>query len=209
MARWFLRCPDCLSVAAVDAAGPPHGTVCNVCSVRFELMGRVSVDRLVKTELRCPCDDRCTCASGPKCSCHCGGKNHGSGLVIEVQIDAGGVPRVTPPDARAAQRRDEWRAALERATEAAPGREQAGRKADGEYLSPAGFEMYLQHGRWMQEIRRIRHLRTHTGRMKAISKLAGPPPAVVYQAPAWLAPVEVKPLVRRAVPVGQQIGLLG
>lgn len=177
----------------------------------MELMGRVQRDRLVHDETRCPCDERCTCASGPNCSCRCGGENHGAGLVVEVQIDAGGIPRVAPPDHRAPHRRDEWRAALERATVADPGRDQAARKATGEYLSPAAYELFLSHLRWTREITRIRGLRTHHGRMSAILKLAGPAPVEHHEPPAWTQPPTESPqtVARATVAVGQQVGLLG
>ena len=209
MSRWFLRCPDCLSVAAIDAPKPPHGTICAVCNVGFELMGRVVRERIVIDAERCACDERCTCASGPSCSCRCGGENHGSGAVVQIQIDAGGIPRATPPDGRAAIRRDEWRAALERAKEQGPGRHQAARKRAGEYLGAQDFARYLEHQDWTRRINHARGLRTHHGRMAAISKIAGPPPAVEYRPPAWSEPAEGKPPTRRAVAVGQQVGLLG
>ena len=84
--RNFYRCGDCLSVVAVD--GRRQRLSC-ACGGTLEHMGRVEGDRLTKTQYLCPCDGRCTGALGPNCDCQCGGANHGSGRVVEVQVDAG------------------------------------------------------------------------------------------------------------------------
>lgn len=173
MSRFYYRCPDCLSVVALDSERSPTAPTCAVCDVRMEGMGRVARERLVRDELRCPCDDRCTCAAGPNCSCKCGGENHGSGLLVVVQIDAGGIPRVTPPDARATVRRDEYRAAVRRAEDRMPGEDEAARKARGEWLEGRAAEDYFERLRMKRELRRIRGLRTHHGRMRALARLAG------------------------------------
>lgn len=191
MARWYFRCPDCLAVAAVDADKNPGNVECSLCQVRMEPMGRVSkpLGLLVRDEERCPCDERCTCANGPSCSCKCGGKNHGSGLVVPFERVTGKIPQLRPPDPRAPARRDEWRRALEHAKEADPGRDQAARKAAGEYLSPGDFARYLEHRRWIKELARIRGLRSHHGRMAALARLAGKPPVAPTPVPErWTAP---------------------
>lgn len=84
--RNFYRCADCLSVVAVD--GRRQRIQC-ACGGELEHMGRVEGDRLTQTKYLCPCDGRCTGALGPNCDCQCGGANHGSGRVVEVQVDAG------------------------------------------------------------------------------------------------------------------------
>lgn len=109
--RYFVRCAICLSVAALEEH--PREIQCGLCSALMEYMGRVERDRLVKDELRTPCDDRCTFARGPHCDCKCGGKNHGSKLVVTVRRDCGPVPVVTPAHGRqqAELRAREYRAA--------------------------------------------------------------------------------------------------
>lgn len=100
--RWFVRCKDCLTVAAIDAVW--HTTwqayeglqkhVCGICNGKIEAMGKVQQERLANTENRWPCDNRCTSAIGPNCDCSCGGKNHGSNMIVEVTVDAGGIPKL-------------------------------------------------------------------------------------------------------------------
>lgn len=110
--RNFYRCRSCLSVVAVDGK-MPHGAVCGACGRSgWWHMGEVHQDRLVKVEDRCACDDRCTSARGPKCNCRCGGKNHGTHLVVTVVTDQGKVPLVKVPSSDEAHRiADEWDAA--------------------------------------------------------------------------------------------------
>lgn len=98
--RWFMRCSDCLAVSAIEPATAPRRNYEIACSCGgfLEVMGRVRQDRLKMDETRCACDARCTEARGPLCSCSCGGAHHGSGKLIVVEIDKGGVPRVTSPN---------------------------------------------------------------------------------------------------------------
>lgn len=63
-------------------------------------MGRVERDRLIQEHLAAVCDDRCTNAIGPLCSCKCGGQHHGSKRVVRVVRDCGPVPTVTPSTGR-------------------------------------------------------------------------------------------------------------
>jgi hypothetical protein len=89
--RHFWKCPLCLTVAATE--GSNVGSLsCGHCKVAMSYMGRVSQNRLVRTEERCKCDARCTFATGPNCDCQCGGVNHGSQMLVEVTVDAGPVP---------------------------------------------------------------------------------------------------------------------
>jgi len=127
--RWFYKCVDCLSVMAVDNRLTPqyasvtpnaHGVsyayklgTCGLCNGKLEEMGQVKGTALTKPGERCPCDERCTSASGPNCNCQCGGENHGSGRMAQVEIIVGNVPRVTPAnDSAALTRAAEYRAAL-------------------------------------------------------------------------------------------------
>jgi len=56
---------------------------CGICAGSFENMGRVEKNRLIHEHLAAICDDRCTSARGPLCSCKCGGK------LIEYYIERG------------------------------------------------------------------------------------------------------------------------
>jgi hypothetical protein len=115
-ARYFVRCTVCLAVSAIDEH-PASVMQCGVCAGHLETMGRVERDRLVRDEHLCPCDDRCTSAKGPICTCRCNGKNHGSHLLVTVTRDAGAVPTVTPARSREQARlfAIEYRAAREAA----------------------------------------------------------------------------------------------
>lgn len=85
--QWFVWTNEgtlCLSISVIEGA-MPSGLVCT-CGGQVELMGVVRGQRLhVATELRCPCDGRCTHAKGPLCDCSCGGANHGTGRVVRIE----------------------------------------------------------------------------------------------------------------------------
>lgn len=112
--RHYYRCTDCLSIMAAEGKRLEETAKCGICGGRLWWMGQVEGVRLMKTSQACPCDGRCTGATGPKCDCSCGGENHGSGMVVTVVRDAGDVPVLTPPDKRgkALAIATEWRAAL-------------------------------------------------------------------------------------------------
>lgn len=83
MNRFFYRCSSCFLKFAADAAGSvgPRVESCPVCDERYvKCLG--STRGVVSW--RVPCDDRCVYAEGPDCSCSCGGKNHGSRLLVPV-----------------------------------------------------------------------------------------------------------------------------
>ena len=117
--RWFFRCSDCLSVVAADLdAMPPRTADCGACDGfrTVEVMGRMkrtAIPYLVTgVDERSPCDARCTHARGPSCDCSCNGKNHGSGLLVEIEHTAG-IPRLRAVDSvKARAFAEEWRAAL-------------------------------------------------------------------------------------------------
>jgi hypothetical protein len=80
--RWFYRCRVCLAVFAVNDVRL-FDIPCPYCDAdKVELMGQVRQDKLVLEGERTACDERCTHARGPICVCHCGGPNHGTGLVV-------------------------------------------------------------------------------------------------------------------------------
>lgn len=91
VSRHCYRCTDCLAVWFVE--GKFERRMDCACGSPAEYMGRVRQEVLVKTETRCACDGRCTNAFGPSCDCSCGGKNHGTGAVVEVEYVAGAVPK--------------------------------------------------------------------------------------------------------------------
>lgn len=104
----FYRCRDCCEVFTTDA--PLAGnTVCACDSKRLESLGQPRGDVTVRIENRCPCDARCTYATGPNCDCVCLGANHGTGRVVQVAVITGAVPKLQLSDpAAAANRRAEF-----------------------------------------------------------------------------------------------------
>jgi hypothetical protein len=100
IARWYVRCSTCLAVSAVEEHPNLGDWRCGICGGSFENMGRVERDRLIHEHMAAICDDRCTSARGPICNCKCGGKHHGSHMVVRVVRDAGPVPTVTPSAGR-------------------------------------------------------------------------------------------------------------
>lgn len=98
IARWYVRCGTCLAISAIEE--PPAQLQCGICGGQLESMGRVERDRLIHEHLAAICDERCTSARGPICNCKCGGRYHGSHLVVRVVRDAGPIPTVTPSTGR-------------------------------------------------------------------------------------------------------------
>lgn len=162
--RYFHRYKSCLEVIATDEQIDRDTARC-VCDGKLEDLGWVFPHggRLRRGEERCPCDARCTNAPGPRCECSCGGVNHGSGRVVIVNVDAGGVPRLTPstPE-RCIARAAEYRDALGQiwAVHRAAKREREARNGRG----PSRREHEI-----LEDIGRIQKLRTHAGRLKAIA----------------------------------------
>ena len=82
--RHYYKCPFCLNVFAVDGDPIHHNKTprCGLCKWDATYMGQVSVDgkHLEKEEHECPCDERCTHAAGPNCTCECHSANHGQGV---------------------------------------------------------------------------------------------------------------------------------
>ena len=177
MTRHFWKCADCLTVVAVeteikptyDNRGYPHYATCGACSGEMEYIGRVERNRLVRTDHVCPCDGRCTNATGPSCDCQCGGANHGSGVLVPVTVEIGQLPRIeVKPDA--AKRADEYRALYQqvRAAWDARYREITERKRC-EYLSGGAYSLFLEGQDQWAQVRKARSLRTHAGRQKKLA----------------------------------------
>lgn len=171
----YYRCRSCCHVVAVEgkleievtSTGAQHKVLC-ACEGKLELLGRVGrKPGLVLDSERCACDARCTNAPGPCCECRCGGENHGTGRVVPIEIDAGGVPRVRVEDAAACvARAAEYRAAME--PHRARLRAMRERRA-GEFY-PFNRETPTERA-LADRLAGISALRTHKGRLAAIAKL--------------------------------------
>lgn len=112
----YYRCLDCLSVITTDYKHKIHydddGKLVYLqceCGGRYEYMGEVHRDRLVKHEHRVSCNESCASARGPKCSCKCGGLYHGLNLYTDVTVDVGKVPMVSMPNEKALKTAQEFR----------------------------------------------------------------------------------------------------
>lgn len=115
MSNNFYRCQDCLSIAVVDTSDIlKYGTAmsCGACDGNTWYLGRAQGDKLVRLEHKCPCDGRCTGATGPNCDCKCMGQNHGTGRLVTVSITVGSIPRLNINDTEALSRAVEYRTLL-------------------------------------------------------------------------------------------------
>lgn len=175
--RWYLKCHDCLSTVTIDVGQNEHFLYdarleCGICGGCLYVMGRVELERWIRTGLRPKCDGRCVSALGPNCDCECGGENHGKGLegCYEHILESGTV-RVTPP-----HKRDE---ALLRAEAYRQARRQL---EDAFQRACPAYEAYRQGVRVpVEAYRRIRRYeerladavrrRSHKGRMQALAEL--------------------------------------
>jgi hypothetical protein len=179
--RHFYRCADCLSVVATDAKIQPVQLPpayirsfgeCGACDGRIEYLGQVQRDYLARTELRVPCDARCTSAIGPHCECQCGGVNHGSNRVVEVVVEVGKVPRVmVPPDAKV--KAETYRALVQSVRDAH--RVRFGRvvelKRQGAYLSVPDWCLFQEGVRLNNRIVAARELRSHAARNRKLDAI--------------------------------------
>lgn len=175
--RFFYRCTDCLAVSAGEVDIRPSwgreyvpAGVCGACGGEVENMGRVEGERLRDDVERCPCDERCTHAKGPKCSCSCGGANHGSGKVVSVCLDRGPVPTIcNPPADSAAKIAGEFRQSL---SVLVAERDRINRVRDN---SPRGWLDRSDYDR-LREVCRViskaKELRAHSARMKLLRAAA-------------------------------------
>lgn len=172
--RVYYRCPICLSVGVVDvhqyAVGP--APLCDLCEKPMQFMGQVLGQRLVRKELLTPCDSRCTNAPGPNCDCQCGGENHGTQRLVEVYRDVSGVPKIRPPDAAAAKRREEYLAAKKEANERI--KELFGEEAIAKFKAREFIpgQKYWDMRAVQDEYHHATGLKSHQGRLKALQKVA-------------------------------------
>lgn len=178
--RHYYRCTDCLSVACSDRDTKYYDPainrfaygLCGACGGRLEYMGHVVKERIYQTNYVCPCDARCTNAAGPSCSCNCGGKNHGSGLVVAVEVDSGGIPtlRIDPKAAAKAHKYRELLTAVDAAIAARFG-ELIHRKRMGYYLSGPEFSRYCKGTELTRDKHDAMALRSHTARNRRLQMI--------------------------------------
>lgn len=109
--RHYWKCSDCLRPFVV--AGKDKPEICS-CGGKVYYMGKVMGSNYGHTET-CECNEVCACARGPNCSCACGGKNHGKGLTVELEVIDGKIS-VLSSDAQHEQQGAEYRNALALAT---------------------------------------------------------------------------------------------
>ncbi len=180
MARHFFRCKTCLTPYALELedvkkfAGLPACPWCGYAG-EPEYMGEVVRDRLTVETALCPCDDRCTSATGPKCDCQCGGKNHGKGWLVVI-ADNGAVP-VEPGRAdKALIRRREFEAAKDDLTfwlitqrETVKGFQDA--KSRGEWVSGEGFNAYIKADGRIRAYNKACNMHAHKARLGKLAKI--------------------------------------
>jgi hypothetical protein len=175
----FYRCTDCLSICtSAEQLSYRNrngymvaGGKCGACDGTLEYLGRTERDRLVKEHEACPCDDRCTSARGPHCSCRCGGEHHGSNMTVTVRTDEGGIP-VAMIDPGAHVKADEYRAAKRAFWDAWNYRYRAitDKKNRGEWID--AFSVYLDGQYFARTYHKAVELRTHASRNRKILALA-------------------------------------
>lgn len=182
--RHFYKCPLCLCVAAVDAQHQ-QAIECGHCSEPMEYMGRVYQDRLVKDKTRCACDERCTSARGPKCDCHCGGRNHGRHAVVHVRIECGKVVAEVKPTAKQVTEAREYIATRDEAQETYRSLDRAGHLP---------YEQFIRKLRIGRELSAAKKARTHAARMRHLAAAGFTPQRQALPTPAAssavLAPVK-------------------
>lgn len=93
----YYKCRDCLSPMATEERLVKYECF---CGGQVEYMGAVKADGHVHDEQsQTPCNTLCTDATGPNCSCSCGGQNHGQHMRADIKVDLDrGVAILTPPD---------------------------------------------------------------------------------------------------------------
>lgn len=168
--RDFWRCGRCLTVFATE--GEPAGLrdLRCACGGACRSMGMVERGRLVHLEQRCACDARCTSARGPRCDCQCGGENHGTGRIVTVKWDMGGVPRATLDVAAAVRKAEEFEAVAGVLREEIEARyPELATKRRGEWV--AAWDRFMEGRDFLQGINRTKRLKSHGGRMKALKRL--------------------------------------
>lgn len=88
--RYYLRCHDCLLTTCIELISPRRDLICGICGGPLDLLGVVTGNRWQHQVKTCVCNERCQDATGPKCTCSCGGENHGKGYRYQMYVDAQG-----------------------------------------------------------------------------------------------------------------------
>lgn len=83
MNRFFYKCSRCLLKVAIDAERQPYFDPCPVCDAHYGVIKFLGATKGVLS-MQTKCNDVCTFAEGPNCSCSCAGANHGSRIVVPV-----------------------------------------------------------------------------------------------------------------------------
>ena len=83
---FYYKCLDCLTPVAVDTQDSSD-IVCDCGGDHLTFMGQVVGSNYMKTVEKCKCNEICSYASGPCCSCHCGGVNHGLKMLANITVN--------------------------------------------------------------------------------------------------------------------------
>jgi len=185
--RVYVRCGDCLTASMIYYRDirpdrPWKGCLltasCGICGGNIYSMGPVNGSRIVTAEtLECLCDDRCATASGPACTCRCGGKNHGLKMeAYVVKTATSALPVITPKGDtdKARARAEEYRAAVDAAMSRVRANPHFGTYAqhiNGKWVSE--WSHVLEIKRLLAQIDDARDGKTHKGRMAKLSKIGG------------------------------------
>ncbi len=172
----FYRCTVCLNIFTtreeLPRDGATYGAQCPCGNRRLEYMGAARrPGGLFITRTLCPCDARCTSATGPQCDCQCGGANHGTGRLIRVETRTGDVPLICPKDPAQCMAD---RAEMEEAEQAA---RQRMRDRYDTQLDDFRARRWIPRGAWdgiRQALDQLRHARTllsKRGRLAALAKV--------------------------------------
>ena len=177
----YYRCQECLTTFTTEETFEiigwgKHKTCkvqCDCGAERVDYLGQSSQPgRIAQRVTLCPCDARCTNASGPNCDCQCRGANHGTGLLVTVIRDAGPVPRIkqrSPEVCKAV--RAEWRKALD----AAEARMQAKygtslqKKRAGEWIDRTTYFSIVADGERILDARKLRTLKARLAKLAQVA----------------------------------------
>ena len=90
--RMYFRCHDRLTTLCTtdQPASQKHFMTCGICGGHMEWMGDVKGNQYTHHHEECVCNEKCQNATGPKCTCSCGGENHGKSFLYKVVIDGRG-----------------------------------------------------------------------------------------------------------------------
>ena len=162
----FWQCSYCLTIGVTDST--LISPKCGICTQDVNYLGYAGPDgkKLLRNEDRCPCDGRCTGATGPNCTCQCGGANHGSGRLVTVTIEAGKVPIINLNDDQGLARANEYKALRLKARDIL-------RPLQDKYNNKIriDYPVFVAFVRAKEEIKAIHALTTHKTRIKKLTKL--------------------------------------